>query len=258
MMMNDIFADLIVTGKVFIYLDDIMITTNGDMEEHQCIIEEVLWQMEKRHLYTKPSKCNFKVTWVELLGVILMPGKLKMDLVKVQGIVEWPMPKKLKDSQSFMGFCNFYWCFTKDFSTIACPLDQLTVKGTPFVWGPEQEKVFNAMKEAITLYLVLQQPNPNRPYQIECDTLNFATRAVLSQVMEDDREWHPVAFLSASMTKTKWNYEIYNKELMAVILTFKAWHHLLEGTEHLVEVVSDHQNLEYWNMVWALTRWQAR
>ena len=60
-----------------------------------------------------------------------------------------------------------------------------------------------------------------------------------------DRKWRLVVFLSKSLTKTDRNYEIYDKEMLAVIRRLENWRHLLEGTKNKFEVWTDHKNLEY-------------
>jgi hypothetical protein len=53
---------------------------------------------------------------------------------------------------------------------------------------------------------------------------------VLSQ-KESDNKYHPVAYLSKSLTEPERNYDIYDKELLAIIKALDAWRHYLEGAE---------------------------
>ncbi|SJL17387.1 uncharacterized protein ARMOST_20937 [Armillaria ostoyae] len=113
-MMNDIFKDLIASGKVTIYLDDILIFTR-DLDEH------------RRILFLKAEKCEFEVLETEYLGVIISEGSVRMDPVKVAGITEWPTPLKKKELQLFLGFTNFYQKFIKNYSKIVCPLTLMSL-----------------------------------------------------------------------------------------------------------------------------------
>ncbi len=106
-MMNDIFKDLITSGAVTIYLDDILIMSKNK-EEHRCITCEVLKVLRKNKLFLKAEKCKFKVLETEYLGIIISEGSTCMDPVKVKGITEWPVPTKKQQLQSFLGFTNFY------------------------------------------------------------------------------------------------------------------------------------------------------
>ena len=118
-MMDTIFKDLVLTGEVVIYMDDILIATPDDLTHHRRLVHHVLDRLEEHDLYLKPKKCVFEVREVEFLGVILGHGQVRMDPVKVQGVLDWPILQNLKDVQSFLGFYSFYRCFIKGFATLA-------------------------------------------------------------------------------------------------------------------------------------------
>ena len=139
-----------------------------------------------------------------------------MDPLKVEGVKNWPTPSKVKHVQAFLGLANFYQYFIKDFFKIACSLTVLTCKDTPWQWGEEQETAFQALKTAFTTAPILQIPSDTAPFCLETDSSDFATGAVLEQLGED-KLWHPVAFYSKSLNEHEHNYEIYNKELLAII-----------------------------------------
>ena len=87
-MMNTQFADITVTGEVIIYMDDILIATEDDVEKHRKLVHRVLECLAKLDLYLKPSKCQFEVRKVEFLGVVLEGGTVTMDPIKVSGVQE--------------------------------------------------------------------------------------------------------------------------------------------------------------------------
>jgi hypothetical protein len=117
-MMNNLFKDLVDQNVVIVYLDDSLIYTKT-LEEHQKEVKQVLKILQDNDLYLKPDKCEFEKTKVEYLGLIISHNHVEMDLVKVQGIVDWPTPSKVKDVQAFLGFCNFYQRFVEGFSHVA-------------------------------------------------------------------------------------------------------------------------------------------
>jgi hypothetical protein len=125
--MNDIFSDLVDEGHLVVYLDNILLF-HDDLAKLHCLTHKVLQCLMKYDLYLKPEKCSFDQTAIEYLGVIISAGNVHMDPAKVQGIMKWPRSTKVKEIQSFLGFCNFYWCFIHDYSKIAHPLFQLTKK----------------------------------------------------------------------------------------------------------------------------------
>jgi RNase H-like domain found in reverse transcriptase len=98
---------------------------------------------------------------------------------------------------------------------------------------------------------------PGCPLVIETDASNYALAAIFSQV-EFNGETHPVTYLSQTFSDTELNYDTHDKELMAIYEAFKAWQHYLKGTEVLIDVVTDHKNLEYFCTTWILSRRQAR
>jgi hypothetical protein len=99
-MMNDILRDLINGGHVIVYLDDILIFTDN-LEEHRQILRRVLETLEKHKLFLKPEKCDFEKTEIEYLGVIISHNSMRMDPTKSKGIMEWPVPKNVKQVQAF-------------------------------------------------------------------------------------------------------------------------------------------------------------
>ena len=114
-MMNTILHNLIQGGKVIVYLDDILIFTK-DLKEHREIVKQVLERLWKHHLYLKIEKCTFETEQVKYLGVIIRKGMVKMDPAKIEAVKNWPIPKMNKQLQAFLGFCNFYRRFIKNFS----------------------------------------------------------------------------------------------------------------------------------------------
>ena len=83
------------------------------------------------------------------------------------------------------------------------------------------------------------------PFQIKADSSDFTTGAVLSQQSAMDRKWRPVAFYSKFLSPVEQNYEIHDKEMLAIIHALEEWRHFLEGTAHPVQIWIDHKNLEY-------------
>ncbi|GLB41126.1 putative retrotransposable element tf2 155 kda protein type 1-like [Lyophyllum shimeji] len=237
-MMNDIFRDLIVQGVVCVYFDDILIYTKT-LEEHRRITCIVLDRLCEHRLFLKPKKCEFERTEIEYLGLIISHGTASIDLVKVAGVAEWPTPKNKKEVQSFLGFTN-------------------GSSDVVWTWGSAQQDAFDALKRAITSQSVLIFPDDDRPFRVEADSSDFAMGVVLSQQSPEDEKWHLVAFYSKSLNAVERNYEIYDKEMLAIIRALEEWRHFLEGAWHKVEIYMDHKNLEYFLTAKKLNRRQAR
>ena len=104
-MMNDILGDLICKGKVMVYLDDILVFGN-DKKEHREIVKEMLKRLQNNDLYAKAEKCFFEKDSIEYLGMIISKGNVEMDPKKLAGVLEWPVPTKVKHVQAFLGVKN--------------------------------------------------------------------------------------------------------------------------------------------------------
>ena len=132
-------------------------------------------------------------------------------------------------SQSFSGLVtglpntNFYHRFIQDFSHHARPLFNLTRKDQKWKWDASEASAFRKLKESVISAPVLTTPADDQPFRIEADSSDFATGAVLSQLSVEDEKWHPVAFLSKSLSETERNYEIHNKEMLAIIHALEEW-----------------------------------
>ena len=83
---------------------------------------------------------------------------------------------------------------------------------------------------------------------MEADALNYATGEVL-YIKYSDNMWRPVAFISKSLSNTEHNYEIHDKEILAIIRCLEEWRHFLEGAVIKFEIWTDHKNLEYFMKV---------
>ena len=169
-----------------------------------------------------------------------------MDLAKVKGITDWPTPWMVKQVQVFLGFCNFYRWFIRNFLDIACALFDLTRQEVPFIWASPQETSFWTLIQAFVTAPVLALPDHSRPFRLITDASDFVTGTILEQP-DALNCWHPVAYHSKCLQPVEWNYEIHDKELLAIVHTLEIFHHYLEGREDTIEVWSDHRNLVYFH-----------
>ena len=116
--MNNLLRDLVVEEKIAVFIDDMMIATETE-EGHNEIVEEVLRRLEENDLFVKPEKCVWKVKEVRFLGLIIREDRVRIEKEKVQGVIEWPVLRSVKDVQKFLGLANYYRWFVKDFAKIA-------------------------------------------------------------------------------------------------------------------------------------------
>ena len=238
------------------YLDDILIYSTS-MKDHKQHVRKVLTKLREAGIQADVDKCEFHVTETKYLGLIISTDGIKMDPSKVDAIKSWDTPTCVKEVRSFIGFCNFYRQFIRDFSKIAGPLNTLTKKDVEFTWTKECELAFKGLKQRVCEAPILIYFDPSKECHVETDLSDYVSAGVLSQ--EDDNGiLHPVAYFSKRIVPAECNYEIYDKELLAIIQCFEEWRPELEGTAMPVRVLTDHKDLEYFMMTKKLTPRQAR
>ena len=157
-MMNKLLRDLINTGKVVAFIDDVIIGIEGE-EEHDKLVVEVIKKLKENDLYVKPEKYKWKVRKVGFLGVVIEPDRIKIEEEKVKGVLDWPILKCVKDIQKFLGLANYYCRFIEDFTFIARPLHDIVRKDQKWDWTEKQEEVFQKLKKRFTEKLVLAAPD---------------------------------------------------------------------------------------------------
>jgi len=220
MIMNDLFRDLINQGDMVTFINDILVAIDTE-EGHNELVEKVLKRLEENDLYIKPKKCKWKVREVESLGVVIGPREVEMQKEKVKGVLNWLAPQNIKEVQKFLGLVNYYRRFIKDFTRLAAPLHVLVKKEQKWKWKREQEEAFEKLKMVFTIEPVLAIPDINKEMRVETDASDYAMGEVLLTKYEDGK-WRLVVFISKSLNATEQNYEIHDKEMLAVIRCLEA------------------------------------
>ncbi|KAH0358992.1 hypothetical protein KCU65_g10159, partial [Aureobasidium melanogenum] len=238
------------------YLDDILIYSE-DEAKHERHVKLVLEKLREAGLQVDITKCEFNVEQVEYLGLMVTTEGTRMDPKKVQTILEWPELKNVKDVQSLLGFANFYRRFIYGFSAIVSPLTALTKKGVQFKMDEKALEAVETLKKAFTSNTILRHFDPDRETIVETDASDFVSGGILSQY-DNEGILRPVAFFSKKHNPAECNYEIYDKELMAIVRAFETWRPELEGSASPVKVITDHKNLEYFTTTKGLSQRQAR
>jgi hypothetical protein len=184
-----------------------------------------------------------------------------MDEDKLGSVRAWPAPTCVKEVQRFLGFANFYRRFIFNFSGLAAPLTKLLRTSSVWKWGTEERNAFEGLKKAFTSAPVLRQFDEELVCTVETDASDYAIAAVASQRFpEKNREsiYRPVGFFSRKLKDAEINYTVHDKELLAIVESFKHWKPNLVGNRHRIEVITDHRNLEYFQTKKQLNRRQAR
>ncbi|KAI2667222.1 Transposon Tf2-11 polyprotein [Labeo rohita] len=233
--MNEVFREFL-HRFVIVYIDILIYSRN--MAEHRHHVQQVLHKLREFRLYLKLEKCEFHRPSVHFLGYIISAEGVQMDQGKVSAIQDWPQPLTVKELQRFLGFANFYRRFIKDYSTITAPLTSL-LRGKPksISWNPSAHEAFLHLKKIFSTAPLLHHPDPELPFTVEVDASTTGVGA---------------------LSPAEQNYDVGNRELLAIKLALEEWRHWLEGSNHPFTIITDHKNLQYIREAKRLNPRQAR
>jgi hypothetical protein len=233
-LMNSIFKPFL-QKFVLVFFDDILIYSKS-WEDHVRHVDKVLQLLKEQQLYAKPSKCFFGVKEVEYLVHIVSHEGVKVDPNKIKAMMDWPIPKTLKNLRGFLGLTGYYHKFVRNYGRITTPLTTLTKKDA-FSWTPEATKSFEQLKEVMCKAPVLTTPDFTKTFIVECDASGNGIGVVLMQ------EGRPLAFESRPLKGKDLHKPIYEKEMMAILHALKKWRPYIIGRHFKVK--TDHDSLKY-------------
>jgi hypothetical protein len=191
-LMNEVLRPFI--GRfVVVHFDDILIYSRS-LEEHHHHLCAVYKALRDARLFGNLEKCTFCMDRVSFLGYVVTMQGIKVDQDKVEAIYSWPVTTTVTQVRSFLGLAGFYRRFVKDFFTIAAPLHELTKKGTTFTCAAAHQHAFDMLKDKLTHAPLLQLPNFNKTFELECDASNFGLGGVLLQ------DGKPVAYFTEKLS----------------------------------------------------------
>lgn len=173
--------------SVFGYLDDLIIVSE-DFPSHIAILVRVAEQFRKANLTLNISKSKFCVTRVQYLGYVLGNGGISTDPEKVSAIVNWPVPRTIRQVRGFLGLAGWYRRFVENFSSVVFPITEVLSKKNKFCWTPEANAAFEKIKQLLTTAPVLVNPNFSKKFFLHCDASNYGIGAVLVQLDEQGNE----------------------------------------------------------------------
>jgi hypothetical protein len=220
---------------LLVFFDDLLIYSKT-WEEHLRNVDQILSIMEEQSLYAKESKCEFGMTEVLYLGHIIGAKEVQVNQEKITTIMEWPTPKTLPELRGFLGKCTYYRKFFKGFFQLCAPLTDLTKKGA-FKWSEEAQATMEKMKKVMSTCLVLALSDFGLPFTLECDASGEGIGAVLMQ------NRHPLAYESQQLRGPELLYNIYDKEMLAIMHALSKFWQYLVGAWFVVK--SEHNSLKY-------------
>ena len=223
-----------------LYLDDIIVH-GREFEEAIERLRIALQQIGDAGLKLSPKKYILLQQSVPFLGHVVSDRGVSTDPKKIEAVRSWPSPGTAKDVKSFLGLCSYYRRFVRGFADIARPLYRLTEGQRQFRWTSECEDAFRRLKTLLTTAPILAFPAVDGLFILDTDANNTGLGAVLSQVQGGEEK--VIAFYSESLSKSERNYCVTRKELLAVAVAVKSYHHYLCGRQFLVR--TDHGALKW-------------
>ncbi|GJY70065.1 reverse transcriptase domain-containing protein [Tanacetum coccineum] len=237
--MMAIFHDMI-EETMEVFMDDFSVF--GDSFS-SCLsnLDKMLKRCEDTNLVLNWEKCHFMVKEGIVLGHKISKSRIEVDRAKVDVIAKLPHSTSVKGVRSFLGHVGFYRRFIQDFSKIARPMTHLLEKETPFVFSKECIEAFNILKKKLTEAPILVSPDWDLPFEIMCDTSDYAVGAVLGQ--RKTKHFQPILYASKTMTDAQAHYTTTEKELLAVVYAFEKFRPYLVLSK--IIVYTDYSVLKY-------------
>jgi hypothetical protein len=176
-----------------------------------------------------------------VLGHVISERGIEVDKAKVEMVEQLPPPTDVKSLRSFLGHAGFYRRFVKDFSKVTKPLTHLLQKDVAFDFNEKCLAAFRTLKSALVSAPIIQPPDWSQPFEIMCDTSDYAVGAVLGQRKEG--RVHAVYYASKTLNGAQLNYATTEKELLAVVFAFEKFRSYIVNSK--VIVYTDHAAIKY-------------
>lgn len=226
--------------ECYIFMDDIVVYAET-LKEHDEKMRKLLGRLKEANLVLAPEKCQFLRREVGYLGHVISENGVKPCPKKIAAVQKFPIPKCRKNVKSFLGLVGYYRRFIKNMAKIAKPLTVMTKENRAFIWGPDQQKSFEKLRDLICTEPILQYPDFSKPFVVTTDASNFAIGAVLSQgPIGSDK---PISYASRTLDAAECNLSTTEKEMLAIIWSVDYFRPYLYGNKFTL--VTDHRPLTW-------------
>ena len=240
----DIILSRVRWKSVLVYLDDIIVFSQG-VSQHLKHLETVLSLLKEAGITLRLQKCSFFQKQVKYLGHIIRPGRLAIHGKSLEALEKALPPKNKTQVRSFLGMCNVYRRFIRDFTRIARPLNQKVRKDAPQTWETltdEETKSFNTLKRALLTAPILALPREGYRYTLDTDASDQQLGCCLLQE-QPDGALHPIGYWSRVLTPAERNYSSTEKECLALVWAVLHLRPYLEGQKFTLR--TDHYALKW-------------
>ncbi|OWZ01510.1 polyprotein [Phytophthora megakarya] len=207
------------------YFDAIYVfTKTNNVEEHVAAVRRVFERCREKKLYLKLSKSIICAEEISCLGDFVGRQGVRIDPDKVRVVREWPLPRTIRNLQSFLGPTVYVQRFCQLFSEISAPLFEMVKRKDrkQLEWTPERVRAFEALKTALSQTPVLALPDFTKPFLLRTDASQFAVGGVLLQTIRSsdgtqDTE-KPIAYCGRKMNSAELNYPTHEQEMLVISL----------------------------------------
>ena len=187
---------------------------------------------------------------MRFLGCACGQNQIFMDGDKISAIIDMPEPKRTQSEvRSFLGAVGFYRKWISGYSEMAGPLTELlkgkSAKIDPCLWTRRQSESVLALKRAITQYPVLRQFDQTKPIYVVTDASDYAIGGCLFQYHGEPPAPCAVQYISRQMIPAERNYDVREKECLAIKYTLAQLRHYLLASRFTVKCLFDHRSLQF-------------
>ncbi|EFA12861.1 Retrovirus-related Pol polyprotein from transposon 17.6-like Protein [Tribolium castaneum] len=216
---HKVFSDLINSHKVLVYLDDIIIATE-DLDEYLLILREVFDLAATHKLEFRLDKCIFLNNETIYLGYLINEKGIRPNPENVKAMVEYPIPRNLKELHRFVGLASYFRRFISQFSTIAKALYDLLRKNAVFQFDADALNALETLKSKLISAPVLAIYSPSAETELHCDACAHGFKAVLTQ-HQGSGKFHTIFYFSQRTTDTESRYHSFELEFLAAVYAIR-------------------------------------
>ena len=238
-------ATVVLAGLIYsiceIYIDDCNVFAQTD-EEFLDRLRQIFTRFRKHNMFLKAQKCFFGYSEIDFVGKVLSEEGLKMSQLKIQSVLDFPIPVVSKQLKSFLGIVNYFRDFVRNASTIVKPLHGLIAdyhKAQKIRWSSEAVTAFNTVKSEISKCTTMHFLNDFDPIYLHTDASDYGIGGYLFQIV--DGKQHPIAFVSKSLSATQLRWSVIQKEAYAIFFVIIYLQSLLR--DRMFTIRTDHLNL---------------
>ena len=235
LLMDTMFGDM--AKDVIHYADDIMIATDGTLQDHLDKVGEVLKRLIKANIKIRPQKLCIAKDTVEFLGVVWQRNKISIPEAKTLAFRTLPTPKTPKIAKSVMCALAYYRKFIPHFADLVKPISDLyNLHPKQFKWTDEHEACFRKIIDLLCEHATLHLPDPKKPYYVQTDASEYCGSGRVFQKDEDGDE-KLLTCISRTFTKTERAYSTVKKEVLALLYTMKSMDFFLHFAPKIIILV---------------------